>query len=124
MVAIRGGAAKKLCCSIQSWYAVPEMGMRKFEVLSRGSAFITHSLKENDNAANFVRDFHIVACSHVTAPWRWQKLYPDDTWLQNINEKHAHYTIELRDEKGNALCEGHLLPEVFHHGNRDLSILQ
>jgi hypothetical protein len=56
------------------------------------------------------------------APWRWPKLYPDE-WLRHINEKHTHYTVEMRHEDGVFVNQGDLHPKVYHHGSRDLAAL-
>ena len=64
----------------------------------------------------------MVTCSHVLAPWRFPKLYPDE-WLRDINEKHTHYTIEMRYEDGVFINSGDLYPMVFHHPTRDMAVI-
>jgi hypothetical protein len=49
-------------------------------------------------------------------------LYPDE-WLRHINEKHTHYTVEMRHEDGVFVNQGDLHPKVYHHGSRDLAAL-
>jgi hypothetical protein len=58
----------------------------------------------------------------VVAPWRWPKLYPDE-WLRHVNEKHTHYTVEMRHEDGVFVNQGDLHPKVYHHGSRDLAAM-
>ncbi len=66
--------------------------------------------------------FHVVTCSHALAPWKWPKLYPDE-FLTCVNEKHTHYTIEIRQENGDYLTQTELAPRVFHHPTRDLAVM-
>ena len=65
--------------------------------------------------------FHVCTVSHAAAPWRWNKLYPDE-WLQYVNEKHTHYTVELRDSDGSFLTQSDLIPAAHHHPVRDLAV--
>jgi hypothetical protein len=60
--------------------------------------------------------------SHLVAPWKWPKLYPDP-WLQTIDERHTHYTMEVRYDDGVFINQMDLLPRAFHHPSRDLAIL-
>lgn len=64
----------------------------------------------------------MVTCSHVVAPWRWPKLYPDD-YLKHVNEKHTHYTIEMRHENGVFVHQADLHPRIYHHPTRDLAVM-
>lgn len=67
-------------------------------------------------------NWHVMTVSHGVAPWKWPKLYPDD-WLRHVNEKHTHYTVEMRYEDGIMINQGDLLPKVYHHPTRDLAAL-
>ena len=87
------------------------------EILCRASAFLVRS--ENPK---FTRQFHIVTASHVVAPWRFPKYYPDD-WLRYVNENHTKYTVEVRDEDGFLTTESELLSASYHHSSRDLAVL-
>lgn len=60
--------------------------------------------------------------SHCVAPWRWPKLYPDD-WLQFVNEKHTHYTVEMRHQDGDFITQLDLKPRMFLHPNRDVAVM-
>ena len=66
--------------------------------------------------------YHVLTCSHVVAPWKWPKLYPDE-WLRHVNEKHTHYTIEMRYDHGVFINQGDLHPKVYHHSSRDLAAM-
>ena len=70
----------------------------------------------------FVPQYHVVTASHVVAPWKWPKYYPDE-WLQYVNQAHTHYTIELRDETGVFITQSECLPVSYHHPTRDLAVL-
>ena len=87
------------------------------EILCRGSAFLLRS-----QAPSFRHKFHVLTASHVVAPWRFPKYYPDE-WLQFVNEKHTHYTVELRHDDGVFMTQSELLPAAIHHVNRDMAVL-
>lgn len=91
--------------------------MKDFEILCRGSAFITPVRKEN-----FPNKYHVVTSSHVVAPWRWPTYYNAE-WLKYVNETHTHYTLEVRHDDGSFIYQQDLVPRVFHHENKDLAIL-
>jgi hypothetical protein len=63
-----------------------------------------------------------LTASHVVAPWRFPKYYPDE-WLQFVNEKHTHYTVELRHDDGVFMTQTELIPTSIHHATRDLAVL-
>ena len=65
--------------------------MKDLEILNRASAFI---VKTKDREFAKKCKYHVITASHVAAPWRWPKYYPDE-WIQFINESHTHYTMEL-----------------------------
>ncbi len=68
------------------------------------------------------KKFHVLSASHVVAPWRWPKYYPDE-WVQYVNETHTHYTIELRYPDGTFITQSELLPSSYHHRSRDIAVL-
>lgn len=92
--------------------------MVEFEILSRASAFFVKC----SNSSAFQSRFHLVTASHVIAPWRFPKYYPDD-WLQFVNQSHTRHTIEFRDEDGFLTMETQLSPKSYHHTTRDLAVL-
>ena len=92
--------------------------MKDMEILCRSSAFLVPVR----NKEKFDKNFHVITCSHVVAPWRWPKFYAND-WLKAVNESHTHYTIELRYPDGIFQTQIDLLPCTYHHKTRDLSIL-
>jgi len=49
-------------------------------------------------------------------------MFPDE-YLRHVNEKHTHYTIEMRHPDGIMLCQGDMHPRVYHHGSRDMASL-
>ena len=65
----------------------------------------------------------MLTSSHVVAPWKWSKYYPED-WLRNVNEKHTHYTVELRHTDGMFITSLDLLPTSYHHQHRDVALLK
>lgn len=108
---------KKLALSISSWFCIPEQGMKDFEILCRGSAFLI-PVRSN----KFTHKFHVVTSSHVVAPFKWPNYYSAD-WLQAVNESHMHYTVEVRDSNGTFIIQQELLPQSYHHPEKDLAVL-
>jgi len=99
--------------------------MRDLEVLCRASAFLVKSNYPPDTEHSKERathSHHLLTVSHAVAPWKWPKLYPDE-WLQYVNEKHTHYTVELRHEDGIFVHQADLLSRPYLHANRDLAVL-
>jgi hypothetical protein len=122
---------RRVVASFSSWFCLPEQGMKDMEILSRASCFLTpfnNSSVANTSTSNKYnsklggRKFHVLTASHVVAPWRWPKHYPDE-WLQHVNETHTHYTLELRHPDGTFITQAELLPQSYHHPTRDLSVL-
>jgi len=110
-------AKRKYVASFSSWFCIPDQGMKEMEILSRGSCFLLPS-----NSESFSHKFHVLTASHIVAPWRWPKFYPDE-WLQYVDEKHTHYTLELRYDDGTFITQHELLPVHYHHDSRDLAVL-
>jgi hypothetical protein len=111
---------KRIAYSISSWFCVPEEKMVDFEILNRASAFLVNSKCKDFASKN---KYHIVTCSHVVAPWRWPKYYPQD-WLKAVNDSHTLYTVEVRDERNGIFTTQHELGcEVYHHPTKDLAVL-
>ena len=108
---------RKSAVSISTWFCIPEQGMVDKEILCRASAFLVSSKNKT-----YPIKFHVVTASHVIAPWRFPKYYPDD-WLKFVNQSHTYYTLEVRDENGLIRGTTQLLPISFHHHTRDLSVL-
>lgn len=122
--------------------------MKEFEILSRASAFLIKSRFDGKGpAANhkfpqgrmkpiigpagptvekdvrkFVPKYHLVTASHVVAPWLWPKYYPDE-WLRYVDQRHTHYTVELRNEEGVFVTQSECHPVSYHHRSRDLAVL-
>mmetsp|Transcript_12419 Transcript_12419/g.18206 ORF Transcript_12419/g.18206 Transcript_12419/m.18206 type:complete len:464 (+) Transcript_12419:98-1489(+) len=43
---------------------------------------------------------HVVASSHVLAPWLWPEYYPQP-WLKSVNQEHCIYSLEVYSTKTN-----------------------
>ena len=108
---------KKVAVSISTWFRVPEEGMTEFEILCRASAFLVRSKNPQ-----YPAKFHLLTASHVVAPWRFPKYYPDE-WLRYVNQNHTHYTVEVRDDHGVMLGTASILGNTLHHCTRDLAVL-
>jgi len=119
-------AGRRAVLSLSSWFCVPEQGMKDFEILNRASAFLvrSRSWKKQQEEGAGIRGprVHVLTASHVVAPWRWPKYYPED-WLQQVNERHTAYTLELRHDDGVFATQNELRPVSYHHAKRDLAVL-
>ena len=91
--------------------------MKDLEILCRASAFVVGS-----SSGSYQNQLHVVTASHNVAPWKFPKIYPDE-WLQFINEKNTHYTIEVRHPDGIFMTQTELLPVSFHHSSGDLAVM-
>ena len=103
--------------AFSTWFAIPEEKMIDLEILNRASAILVPV-----KSPNFHSKYHIVTCSHVAAPWKWPKYYPEE-WISAVNETHTHYTVEMRQDSGIFLTQTELTPTVYHHPTRDLAVL-
>ena len=103
--------------SISTWFRVPEEGMADFEILCRASAFLVRSKNPQ-----YPAKFHLLTASHIVAPWRFPKYYPDE-WLRYVNQNHTQYTLEIRDDHGVMLGTSSILASTHHHSSRDLAVL-
>ncbi|GAX21326.1 hypothetical protein FisN_1Lh161 [Fistulifera solaris] len=68
---------------------------------------------------------HIVASSHVLAPYLWQDYYPQE-WLKRVRAEHCTYSLEVFDpnKPQEALAKLALNRDVFHHPEgRDIALI-
>lgn len=107
----------RFALSFSSWFMIPGEGMKGFEILNRASACLVKARNPK-----FPYKVHVIASSHVVAPWKWPKYYPLE-WIQSINEHFCHYSVETRDRKGIFVSQHDLHPCVYHHPSRDLAVL-
>eukprot|EP01125_Pyxidicula_operculata_P015235 TRINITY_DN5155_c0_g1_i5.p1 TRINITY_DN5155_c0_g1~~TRINITY_DN5155_c0_g1_i5.p1 ORF type:complete len:171 (+),score=12.51 TRINITY_DN5155_c0_g1_i5:31-543(+) len=78
--------------ALTSYFMLPEQGMTKWDVLSRGSVFFVKS-----NAKR--KKLHVVSAAHITHPFSFPRLYPPAQypWLQFVREDAVHNFIQLRE---------------------------
>jgi hypothetical protein len=91
--------------------------MKSYEILNRASAFLVRSSSEK-----FENKFHVVTSSHVVAPWKYPKYYPDE-WLKYVNEDHSYCTIEIRQADGTFITQHDLHCIAYHHPTKDLAVM-
>ena len=91
--------------------------MKDMEILCRASAFLVKAKNKT-----FHSKYHLLTVGHAVAPWRWPKHYPDE-WLQQVNERHTLYTVEMRHADGLFMSQSELDSDVYHHPTRDFSVL-
>lgn len=171
----RENAIRSLALSVH--FRQPSFGMKKYEILSRATAFLlavdpphcendnlqknkpsAHShLKEREEerslktlkrnykfepAGGPSRDakdlgwlefcpaesrplVHVIASSHVLAPWRWKEYYTQE-WISHVSQEHCSYSLDVicSTKPGVSLAKFALNPYPIHHPeNMDLSII-
>lgn len=118
----------RMTASITSWFQLPEQGMLRYEMLSRGTAFYVHPPAGKGESAGPVAapdsPLYFFTCSHVAAPWRWPKLYPLP-WLEHVREEHTRCVLHVTEGRTGRVVERFLLqPTVVHHDSLDVCVLQ
>ena len=110
-------STRRAAWSMTSWFCIPEEGMKDLEVLCRASAFLVKAKNPQ-----FGRKYHVVTVSHCIAPWRFPNYYPEP-WVQVVNEKHTHFTFEVRSNDGVFITQVECIPRSYHHKTKDLAVL-
>lgn len=68
---------------------------------------------------------HVVASSHVLAPWMWKEYYPQD-WISQVDLEHCAYSLDVicSSQPDKSLAKFALNPYPIHHPeSMDLSII-
>ncbi len=98
------GDVLRLAYGLESWFFLPDQGMTKFEILSRGSAFLTPWTTSPGR-------LHVVAPAHVTHPWRFRHFAALATrefdWLDAVGEEAVRVVLSVRE-----MNTGRLLAKV------------
>eukprot|EP01124_Arcella_intermedia_P007619 TRINITY_DN1469_c0_g1_i14.p2 TRINITY_DN1469_c0_g1~~TRINITY_DN1469_c0_g1_i14.p2 ORF type:complete len:268 (+),score=62.38 TRINITY_DN1469_c0_g1_i14:39-842(+) len=93
---------KKLRCSLGlgSFFMLPEQGMEKFEVLSRGSLFLMKSKSRS-------KQLHLVSAAHITHPFAFPQLYSPNQypWLQFVYEEATLNYLQIRQMDTGAILQ-------------------
>lgn len=113
-----GGPITRFAAGLEAWFKLPEHGMKEYEILARGSLFLTPASKD------YKRRFHVVAPAHVTHPWRFRHFYrgPDHDWLDAVHEDAVKVLVTVREEgSGNILYHAEL-DDPMVHPMLDLSV--
>lgn len=118
----------RMSVSITSWFQLPDQGMMRYEMLSRGTAFCVHPPAGKGGSTSPVEaanvPLYFFTCSHVTAPWRWPKLYPLP-WLEYVKDEHTLCTLHVTDGRRGPVVKRFLLqPTVVHHDSLDVCVLR
>ena len=96
--------------------------MTEFELLGRGSAFLTPWVGEGGAGR-----LHVVAPGHVTHPWRFRHFAalagPELDWLEAVREEAVRVTLSVREQSsGKTLLEVPLAAGGAVHDEADLSV--
>jgi len=66
---------------------------------------------------------HVVASSHVLAPYLWSDYYPHD-WLTVLKQEHCRFQLDVLDGPGNSLARFALQGHPYHHPEgRDVALV-
>lgn len=88
------GDVLRLAYGLESWFCLPEQGMKQFEILSRGSAFLTPWSTDPTR-------LHVVAPAHVTHPWKFRHFAalagPELDWLEAVREEAVRVVLSVRE---------------------------
>lgn len=116
--------AGRHCVSLTTWFFQPELGMTKYEVLSRASACAVNlpsGSGRNDTRWTFLTS------QHVTHPFRYPQYYaePEHAFVHLLGEGDVRCTLEVRDPRSGApLVVGHLERAVYGSPRRDVSVVR
>jgi len=69
-----------------------------------------------------ITDCWMIGAGHVSFPYKFKSLYPDQDWLQYVKDHHKYDQLELREENsGNILKTYRMTPKALH-SSRDLVV--
>jgi len=104
---------------LTSFFMLPEQGMKRYELLSRGSLFFVSS-----NAKR--KKFHLISAAHITHPFDFPYLYPRTRypWLAFVYESATMNKLQYRQEyTGTVLEEFSIEKKVFKQDKSDLVVM-
>jgi len=80
--------------SIESWFQLPEQGMKEWEILSRGSVFITPQLRLTAPA-----QYAVISAAHVSHPNLYRRFYPgpEHAWLEAVRSNAIRFQLTVRE---------------------------
>jgi hypothetical protein len=118
-VQYEGGDLLRFAFGLESYFLLPEQGMTQFEILSRGSCFLTPS---SDGSR-----LRVIAPAHVTHPWKFRHRFgslakPELDWLDAVREDAVRVVLSARE-----MVTGRLLAKVplengVAHSELDLAV--
>jgi hypothetical protein len=101
----------RLAVSLTTWFFLPELGMSRYEVLSRSSACAVRLPSEKGSrGARGERPWAFLTSQHVTHPFRYPAYYsaPEHAFVHLLCEADVKHTLEIRDvATGRPLVTGH-----------------
>lgn len=105
--------------ALNSYFMLPDQGMKEYEILSRSSLFLVRASKK------YPKKFHIVSTAHVTHPFLFPNLYPAEyRWLKFVTENDTINKLQIRQEDTGQILEEFMLErELFRQEGKDLVIL-
>jgi hypothetical protein len=115
------GDVLRVAFGLESWFCLPEQGMMQYEILSRGSAFLTPWRSDATR-------LHVVAPAHVTHPWKFRHFAalagPELDWLDAVREEAVRVVLSVREPgSGRVLAQVRLQPGgKLHPDGVDLAV--
>jgi hypothetical protein len=87
-----GGDIFRFAFGLESFFCLPEEGMTQFEILSRGSCFLTPDGPR----------LRVVAPAHVSHPWKFRSRFgalakPELDWLDAVREDAVRVVLSARE---------------------------
>lgn len=62
-----------------------------------------------------LQPFHVITCAHVTHPFAFRDLYPDQDWLAHVTHTSVTARVEIRDlETGDVVARCPAGPATLH----------
>ncbi len=79
--------------SYSTWFKSARLGVQKFELLARGSAFFAYRPGGEDPFQQ------VLVSAHVAAPHRFRHYFQQD-WLDHVEDKDCRHVLEFRNRDG------------------------
>lgn len=115
----KGGDLFRFAFGLESFFCLPEQGMSQFEILSRGSCFLT----PQPNSSSL----RVVAPAHVSHPWKFRARFgslakTDLDWLDAVREDAVRVVLSVREVGSGRLMAKIPLENGVVHDDLDLAL--
>lgn len=112
-----GGDLFRFAFGLESFFCLPEEGMTQYEILSRGSCFLTPQGSR----------LRVIAPAHVSHPWKFRGRFAalaksELDWLDAVREDAVRVVLSVRDVGTGRLMAKVPLENVVNHPELDLAV--